>query len=1117
MKYLKLILITLLLGTVFSCNTIEEENNKIFQLVPSSDSNVDFINKLEETEEINYFTYPYMYLGGGVAVGDVNGDSLPDIFFTGNMVSNRLYINQGEMNFKDISEKAGVLGDNRWMTGATMADVNADGRLDIYVSVSGKFTTTENLLYINMGNDENGDPRFEEQAKQYGVADSGHSTQGTFFDYDLDGDLDLYVANYPYTDFSEPNAYYRNALDESKHEDSGHLYKNENGKFVDVTKESGVQKFGLSLSATVGDIDQNGYPDIYVSNDFACPDFLFFNNGDGTFTEKSSLVFAHTSFYGMGADVADFNNDGLLDIAQMDMTPENNRRSKANMASMNPQNFSNMIDLGLQHQYMKNSLQLNNGISDKGYPIFSDIAYLAGIANTDWSWASLFVDLDNDGFKDLFITNGIKRDINNKDYFNNLAFKNENYLGTKKQSSLLEDVKKMPSEPIDNYIFRNKSNLSFEKVNEKWGLSFKGFSNGAVYADLDNDGDMDLIINNIDDVASIFKNTTSDKSLANYIQFRFEGTGKNLQGLGVKVSIEAQGKKQFAELTTTRGFQSSVQPILHFGLGKNLKVDKVKIQWPNGESQELNNLKANQTLTIKQKAATRTQKPNAKAKPYLFQDVTSKSGIDFKHNENDYDDYLREVLLPHQTSKLGPALAVADINNDGLDDFYIGGAAGQLGAVFIQTKAGRFKKSDSNFLKEDIEKEDVGAVFFDCDNDKDQDLYIVSGGNEFIDNKTKHQLKDRLYINDGKGNFIKSPNALPNLYNSGSCVKPFDYDQDGDLDLFVGSRLIPANYPLPASSIILENQFNKTGKIKFVDVTKRVAPELLNLGLVTDASWVDIDQNGKTDLVVVGEWMPVTTFLYDGVRFKNTTQKSGLGHTTGWWSSVASGDFDNDGDIDLVAGNLGLNYKYQATDKESFDVYSGDFDGNGINDVVLAYYNEGSLFPVRGKQCSSQGIRSVKYKFETYDQFASSNLEQVYSKPALKKALHIKAKTFASTYFENTGNGKFIRHVLPNLAQVSSINGIVVDDYNKDGNLDILTAGNFYVSEVETPRNDASIGLLIYGDGHGNFSPVQAADSGLYSRFDTRQVRAIKTQNGKGILLANNNQQVNLLIMKSGD
>ena len=727
------------------------------------------------------------------------------------------------------------------------------------------------------------------------------------------------------------------------------------------------------------------------------------------------------------------------------------------------------------------------------------------------------MDLDNDGFKDLFITNGSRRDINNKDYFNKLGFKNANYLGTKKQGSLLEDVKKMPSESIDNYIFRNKTDLSFEKVNDKWGLSFEGFSNGAAYADLDNDGDMDLITNNIDDAASIFKNTTSDKSLANYIKFRFEGSDKNLQGLGVKVSIEAQGKKQYAELTATRGFQSSVQPIVHFGLGENQKVDNVKIQWPNGEFQELYNIKANQTVTIKQEAATKTQKPNTKAKPYLFQDVTSESGIDFKHHENDYDDYLREVLLPHQTSRLGPALAVTDINHDGLDDFYIGGAAGQQGAVFIQTKEGSFKKTDTDFLTADIGKEDLGAVFFDCNNDGHQDLYLVSGGNEFFDEKTKDQLKDRLYINDGKGNFIKSPDALPSLYNSGSCVKPFDYDQDGDLDLFVGARLIPANYPLAPNSSILENQFNETGKIEFLDVTERVAPELLGLGLVTDATWVDIDQNGKTDLVLVGEWMPVTTFLYDGIRFRNTTEESGLDLTAGWWFSVASGDFDNDGDVDLVAGNLGLNYKYQTTDEESFDVYTGDFDGNGINDVVLAYYNDGSLFPVRGKQCSSQGIRSVKYKFKTYDQFAVSNLEEIYSKPTLENALHIKAKTFASTYFENIGSGKFIQHVLPNLAQVSTINGIVVDDYNEDGNLDIMTAGNFYVSEVETPRNDAAIGLLMYGDGQGNFSPVKAADSGLFSRFDTRQVSAINTQNGKGILLANNNQQVNLLIMKNSD
>lgn len=1081
---------------------------KIFNQLSEKESGVLFSNDLKEDSVVNYFTYPYIYMGGGVAIGDVNNDGLQDLYFTGNMTENKLYLNQGELKFEDVTSSAKVAGDDRWMTGATMADVNADGLLDIYVSVSGKFTTKKNLLYINNGPDENGVPSFSEEAEKYGIADEGSSTQGTFFDYDKDGDLDLYVANYPFTSFKTTNYSYAMYIQRKKPENSDNLYRNNgNGVFEKVTEEAGILNFGLSLSATVGDFNNDGWEDVYVSNDFATPDFFYFNNGDGTFTDKMREAMPHTAFYGMGADASDFNNDGLLDLVQMDMTPENNRRNKANMASMNIPGFWEIVSYGMHFQYMQNALQLNQGIDENGLPHFGDISRIAGMSSTDWSWASLIADFDNDGWKDIFVTNGTRRDINNKDYFKKIDKANKT---EKKKFNFLDLTLKMPSEKVDNYAFKNNGDLTFDNVIEEWGLSHLGFSNGASYADLDNDGDLDLVVNNIDEESIVYQNTTVEKNAGNYLRVKLFGPENNPNGIGAKVELTTNSGKQFQHLTMTRGFQSSVEPILHFGVNNEQSVNNLMVTWPDGKINTLENVPANQLLEVKYNESGESSEAVAQA-GNLFQTINGNLGVDFVHFENNHDDYIYEILLPHSYSRNGPGLATGDVNGDDLTDFFIGGAAGSAGVVYIQNEAGEFSKAPNTFSNEDVICEDMGAVFFDADGDGDNDLYIVSGGNERkVGSKI---LQDRLYVNDGKGNFTKNAGALPDMKDSGSRVKPGDYDGDGDLDLFVGGRVVSQAYPLPAKSTILRND-SENGEIKFTDVTQEIAPEFLKLGLVTDALWMDFNNDDKLDLVVSGEWMPVTFYENKNGTFENVTSDTGIGNETGWWYSLAKADMDGDGDEDIIAGNLGLNYKYQANEERSFDVYAYDFDKNGKLDIVLGYFNDGVQYPVRGRQCSSEQIPAIQVKYEDYNSFADASLEDIYTKEDLEKALHYQAWNFASSYIENKGDGKFEIYKLPNLAQISCINGIIVDDFNKDGNMDLVTAGNLYSSEVETTRNDASYGCYLEGDGKGGFTARPYAESGLLINGDTKDVSMIETKNGKVIMAANNSGYMNFIKVK---
>lgn len=1072
---------------------------KIFNKLESSKTGIQFSNTLTESDTLHFFTYGYLYMGGGVSVGDINNDGLIDVYFTGNQVKNRLYLNKGNLKFEDITDKANVGGDNRWYTGVTMADVNNDGLLDIYCSVSGQSGSKTNQLFIN-----NGDLTFTEEASKYGLADRGSSVQSTFFDYDNDGDLDVYVANYPPTQFSTPVYVYKEFVRRVTDEQSDHLYRNDNGKFTDVTEAAGVKAFGLTLSATVSDVNNDGWDDIYVSNDFSTPDYFYINNQDGTFKEVTKQASPHTSFYGMGVDIADINNDGHFDIFQVDMDANNNRRKKANMASMNPELFWDVVDAGFHYQYMNNVMQINTGLYKDGIPYFSNVSGITGTTSTDWSWGPLFADFDNDGQKDLYVTNGTRKEINQNDYFKSL----ENEL---KDLSPLEKSLRIPSEKIDNFMFKNNGDLNFERVNKEWGIEMEGFSNGVAYADFDNDGDLEIIINNIDDVATFFENKSSEKS--NYITVEFAGKDGNKFGLGNKVYITNGDETQMQELTLTRGFQSSVAPELHFGVGQNEIIEKLKVVWTDGKVQEINDVKANQKLKLNYVDASEDNSNEINiTNEYLFATVTDTNTFpSFKHEENMFNDFDTQVLLPHKMSSFGPAVAVGDLNNDGLDDYFIGGSARFEPNLFFQTKKGTFIKQDAqNAFVQDKDSEDLGAVIVDVDNDGDNDLYVVSGGYEFLSSDKAKKLQDRLYINDGKGNFSKANGSLPEMLTSGSRAYTADFNKDGKQDILTLGRQVPGNYPSPTDSYVLFNETND-GSIKF----SVASPDTFkNLGMATSAIITDFDNDTWDDIIIVGEWMPIRVFKNVKNGFREVSEEMGLNlDSTGWWWSIKEGDFDNDGDMDYIVGNNGLNYKYKANENETFDIYVNDFDDNNQTDIVLSYYNEGIQYPVRGRSCSSQQIPSIKEKFKNYETFAEATLVDVYTEEELEASLHYQVKSFASIYLENK-DGKFIMHNLPNLAQISSINQILVDDYDADGNLDVLIAGNLFVSEVETPRNDAGYGLFLKGDGKGGFKSVPVTQSGFFVPGDVKDLSSIKVGNKKYIIAAKNNDYLQFIEYK---
>lgn len=1070
----------------------------LFTRLPSSQTHLTFANKIIENEKINILTYEYFHNGGGVAIGDVNNDGLADVYLTGNLAPNRLYLNKGNLQFEDVTERAGVAGTRGWNTGVTMVDVNQDGWLDIYVCLSGNLPPEfrANQLFVN-----NKDGSFTERGAEFGVNDTGYATQASFFDFDLDGDLDLFILNHnidPITDFKPSEV--RNRYDPNV---GDKLYENIDGRYTDISLIAGIHTnpLGYGLGVSIGDLNGDNYPDIYVANDFIEHDYCYINNGDGTFRDVIKTAFPQTSQFSMGTDMADFNNDGLLDIISVDMIAEDNYRQKTTMRPMDRSIFYFAVADGFHYQYMHNALQLNRGDLH-----FSNISKLAGVSSTDWSWAPLFADLDLDGHKDLLVTNGYKKDISNKDYVafekkKMKEFRDGQITNTELFRALLDAA---PVTKIENYVFRNNGDYTFSKMNRAWGFDESAFSNGMAYGDLDNDGDLDVVINNIDEECFLFRNNAVETNRPNFVRLKLLGPPGNQNGIGAKIWITAGDQTQYYESYPSRGFQSSVDPVLNIGLGDRGMIDEIRVQWHDGKATTLTNVPANQLLEAAYRQATPQKQPADTATP-LFRDLTAEKGLEARHIENEFDDFDYEVLLPHKMSNFGPALAGGDVNADGLSDFYLGGASGFAGQLYLQQRDGSFQPARGAAFAEHQASEDLGAAFFDADNDGDTDLYVVSGGNEFEAGAPEYA--DRLYFNDGKGQFTVGREALPDLFISGSVVRPFDFDADGDLDLFVGGRMTPRVYPTPARSVLLLNEGGT-----FRDVTAEAAPELTGIGMVTDALWLDYDQDQDVDLILAGEWMPVTVLQQTNGSFQKR-EDSGLGEYTGWWLGLGAADFDGDGDQDLIAGNLGTNYKYKASQQEPFQVYLNDFDENGSQDIVLGYFDGGELYPVRGRQCSSEQMPFIKEKFPTYDLFAQANLSEIYGENSLEKSLNYRATDFRSAYLENMGNGRFRVRALPIEAQMSAITSILIEDFNGDGRLDVLTAGNLYASEVETPRNDAGVGCLLLGDGQGQFTAVPAQESGLYLSYDIKKMAFVRTADRDGIyiLAAPNNDQVRLL------
>jgi enediyne biosynthesis protein E4 len=1073
-----------------SCRKLEKVT---FVKVSPSGSGIDFINKVAENDTLNYLIFPYMYMGGGVSAGDINNDGLDDIFFTGNLVSNKLYLNKGNLKFLDISEKAGINGNHQWFTGSTMADVNNDGWLDIYVCVSAKYQPKGNLLFIN-----NHDNTFTECAAKYCINDKSSSVQATFFDYNNDELLDLYVANYPIVPVSMGARFYHDKMVENKYEESGHLYRNNgNGTFTDVTVEAGVRNFGMSIGVVAMDFNNDGWKDLYVSNDFNVPDYFYLNNRDGTFKNVVREATFQTSIFGMGLDAADMNNDGLIDLYQIDMTPEDHVRRMVNVSPMSRETFNLSLDYGFHYQYMQNSLQLNNGIFN-GIPIYSNISLFAGVAYTDWSWGGLFMDLDNDGYKDLFVANGVLRDINDRDIMEESG--SNIYFKTRKEYR----PELFPSIPIKNYVFKNNGDFTFTNKADNWGFGEPGFSNGLAYSDLDNDGDLDVIISKMNAEAGIYENKVVTRNY-HYLKVNLEGSVTNPFGLGSIVTVKTGDITQKQELTLTRGYQSSVPTTIHLGLAQKDTIDELTVIWPDKKQQILKNIRADQTLRIKYKDAVDAGE-KATQESY-FKDITKQEGITFVHREDKYDDFEDEALLPYKNSQMGPGLAVGDINGDGLEDFFVGNGKGFKGAMYLQTGKGTFNEIKGPWISDSL-YEDTGALLFDADNDGRLDLYEVSGGNNY---KEKADYQDRLYLNTGNG-FIKCKDCLPaDLNKSGKCVKAADYDKDGHTDLFVGGRIDPGKYPLPANSYLLKNNGRKGTDLKFENVTEKVAPGLLNLGLVTDAAWDDFDGDGDDDLIVVGEWMKIHFFENSSNKFIDVSDKLGFEETVGWWYSINSIDIDKDGDNDYLAGNLGLNYKYKTSKKEPFEIYSNDFDVNGKLDIVLGYTEKGKNYPVNGFDAAVRQLPVMKLRYKGYEEFARATLQELYGEQMLKVSLYYQANTFASSWIEKKGKGAFTIHPLPNWAQFSSINDMVEIKY-KDNSTAFIVAGNLYGSEVETPRNDASIGLVLLSDAKGEIRVVPPSESRLFIKGEVKVIRKIKLVSGNDALLfAINNDSLKLI------
>jgi len=1117
-RLVRFLFVCLPLLWLVSCNN----QPTLFKKISSSHSGIDFNNKIVENDSINPLSVVNIYNGGGVGIGDFNNDGLQDIYFTGNMVPCRLYLNKGDFRFKDITDKAGVDGSGRWARGVSVIDINNDGLMDIYVcnTIYKDSLRRRNMLYINQGLDKDGIPHFKDMAAEYGLDIHVQSTMATFFDYDNDGDADMYLTVNEASNGNNPSVFLKRNGG-SPNPSRGRLFQNvtdsslEHPVFRDVSEQAGIKFEGLGHAATVCDINNDGWKDIYVSDDFIGDNILYINNHDGTFTNRAKEYFKHTSLNAMGQDIVDINNDGLPDVVELDMNPEDNFRKKMMMGGNSYQIYQNFDLFRYQYQYVRNTLQLNQGPAagendSIGIPAFSEIGFMSGIAQTDWSWAPLVTDFDNDSYRDLIVTNGFPRDVSDHDF---MAYRRQ-AVGFTSTEKLLEQI---PQVKLHNYAFHNNGDLTFSSETTQWGLTEPTFSNGAAYVDLDNDGAMDMVINNIDDEAVLYRNNARDKDTAatHFLQIKFKGDKQNINGLGAVAAIYYNyDKQQVYENNPYRGYLSSMQNIAHFGLGKTAMLDSVVIKWYNGKHQTIENVKADQLLTVNiadAKDFYTTKKP-VLADKALFEEVTQSAGITYKHYEPDFIDFDVQSLLPHKFSEYSPSVAAGDIDGNGFDDLILGGSATIPAQMLLQQQDGKFlqKKlppgiSNTDFLNN---YKDEGILLFDVNGDDKPDIYIASGGYRQAPGSNAYQ--DRLYINDGKGNFKFDSSALPVNYTSKLCVRAMDFNHDGKLDLFVSGRVDPHNYPKPVSSFIFRNDSEK-GHVKFTDVTNEVAPDLKNIGMVCDALFTDFDGDGQSDLILAGEWMPVTFLKNINGKFKNVTSATRIGDKIGWWNSITAGDFRHTGRMDYIVGNVGLNTLYHASDQYPVYVTAKDFDNNGSYVPVPSLFlpdQKGVLkeFPAFGRDDLVERIPTLKKRYNHYKDFAAATMDDIFTPEQRKGALRLKANMLQSCYLRNEGNGKFTMIPLPKEAQISTLDGMMADDFDGDGNQDVLISGNDYGTAVSLGRYDALNGLLLKGDGKGNFKPLSILQSGIYIPGNAKGLVKLKSSSGKYMIAASQNK-----------
>lgn len=1102
---LQLLFLLLLLA---SCR----EDKTLFQAIKPDRSNIHFINSIVENDSVNQLDNENVYNGGGVGIGDFDNNGLPDVFFSGNQVECKLYMNQGKFKFRDVTAEAQVEGKGRWCRGVSVVDINNDGWLDIYLSatLSSNPARRVNMLYINKGLDKNKVPVFADEAEEYGLNDDSHTTQANFFDYDNDGDLDVYlVVNEIHPKISP--YLFRPVFKNGENPSTGRLYRNDwdsalhHPVFTDVSTEAGIRKEGYSHSAIITDINRDGWKDIYVGNDFLTNDLLWINNGNGTFTDELNLYFRHTSANAMGNDVGDINNDGLMDVVTLDMNPEDNFRKKMMLPANSYQQYQHTERFGYNYQYVRNTLQLNRGRDLSGRPVFSEIGYFAGITATDWSWTPLLNDFDNDGDKDLIVCNGFPKDITDHDFG---MYRMKAYL-TASKSQLLAQV---PEVKLHNYAFMNNSDLTFSDVSDDWGLNLETFSNGAAYADLDLDGDLDLVINNINDVASLYRNYAREKDSENshFIRVKLEGSSKNLNGLDAWVEIYYDnGKKQVWENSPYRGYIATLDNTIHFGTGSVNKIDSLIVRWHEGKVQVQRDIPADRVVTFNIKDAIEASRIASQLhEDPLFREVTEELNIDYQHNEQDFADFNIQKLLPHKYSEYGPALAAGDIDGNGLDDLVSGGD-GEC-KLLLQQSDGSFINRSLPAQGSGKHADNAGILLFDADNDEDLDIYLASGGYEHESNSDAYL--DHFYINDGSGRFTEESEALPQATTSKSCVRAADIDKDGDLDLLVTGRVDPWNYPKPVSSFIYRND-SGNGKVRFTDVTNDVAEDLVNIGLVSDALFTDFNNDSWPDIILAGEWMPLTFYKNQNGTFLDVTDSTGAGSMTGWWGSVTGGDFDNDGDIDYVAGNLGLNSFYKATSDRPVLVHAADFDNNGSFDAFPSLWLVSSQqdtsfrpYPVHGRDDAVKQMISMRARFQNYNAYANATIEEMFTPEQLSLSLTLKANCFESVYLRNDGDCRFTLLPLPAEAQFAPVYGMVAEDFDSDGNLDLAMTGNDYGTDVSIGRYDALTGLVLKGDGKGGFSPLSVAASGLYIPGNGKSLVSLRSAGGKYLVAAGQNR-----------